>query len=401
MSSPTSDASSSRDSLDSAREQSTKDRRRERNRLAAQKHRLRRNERMSQLEQQVLALQQEKSELVAQLDGRTPSGPALAAAAVALPPQATSGGSPLDPDLDLDVDLPHRAKRPRTSADRDYHHYPPSSVRHGHGHDDPQHYEGTIRRMEDRIHELERLNDDLNGDLTDALDNAARLKHELSHATHHADTHVRRLTDALHSVEAERSRLLRDISDLRQSLEAEAASARTLRDANAHLRESVEAAEITLNLQRVENERLRDRLADEDGEAARVNAKLENELFTVRRNLEDAQMDIRRLHNLLREQEAYDAEAAEARHRRKERDDEERRRLEEREVAANDTIVSLNLRLTQAENLSQTRLKQLELAETHAEHAESELRESEERNSSLQESLQKYRTLLSANGIPV
>ena len=65
MSSPTSDASSSHSTIDDVREQSTKDRRRERNRLAAQKHRLRRNERMSQLEQQVLALQQEKSELVA------------------------------------------------------------------------------------------------------------------------------------------------------------------------------------------------------------------------------------------------------------------------------------------------------------------------------------------------
>lgn len=356
---------------------------------------------MSQLEQQVLALQQEKSELVAQLDGRAPSGPSLAAAAVALPPPSSAvGGSSLDPD-DLDLDLPHRAKRPRTSADRDFHHYPPSSIRHSHVHDDPQQYEGTIRRMEERIRELERLNDDLNGDLSDALDDNARLKHDLNHTTHHADAHARRLSDALHSTEAERARLLRDISDLRQSLEAEAASARTLRDANTHLRESIEAAEITLDLQRVENERLRDRLADEDGKAARVNARLEDELIETRHALEDAQMDLRRLRNLLREQEALDAEAAEARQRRKERDDEERRRLEDREVAANDTIVSLNMRLTQTENLAQGRLKQLEAAETHAEHAESELRESEDRNASLQETLQKYRALLSANGIPV
>ncbi|THG93984.1 hypothetical protein EW145_g8238, partial [Phellinidium pouzarii] len=73
MSSPTSDASDSRDSVDDSREQSTKDRRRERNRLAAQKHRLRRNERMSQLEQQVLALQHDKNQLIAQLDSSSSS----------------------------------------------------------------------------------------------------------------------------------------------------------------------------------------------------------------------------------------------------------------------------------------------------------------------------------------
>ncbi|KAL5535455.1 hypothetical protein ACEPAF_3549 [Sanghuangporus sanghuang] len=314
MSSPTSDASSSRDTDDN-RDQTTKERRRERNRLAAQKHRLRRNERMSQLEQQVLELQQEKSQLVAQLDNV--NAPAHAAASVAgapMPTPSSASRHSIDPDLRVDMGFASepRAKRPRisavTSADRDTH---------------PQLYHDTIRRMEERIVELERWSEELNGDLADALDSESHLKHELSHALHSADSHARRLADALHQLETERARAARELVDMTAARDAEAASARTLRDANAGLRESVEAAEVTLDIQRVENERLRDRLEEQNARHSRVTARLEDELQETRLALEETQMENRRLRKLLREQESLEdavlASRLEARERERER----------------------------------------------------------------------------------
>ena len=257
---------------------------------------------MSQLEQQVLELQQEKSQLVAQLD--SVNNPAHAAATVAGAPVPTSAHS-IDPELRRDIGLgtdldpPHRpSKRPRTSvaisADRDSHHA------------DSHIYQDTIRRMEERILELERWSEDLNGDLSDALDSEARLKLELSHALHTADSHARRLADTIHQLETERARAARELADMTAARDAEAASARTLRDANAGLRESVEATEITLNLQRVENERLLDRLEEHDARAARLTARLEDELRETRTALEETQMENRRLRKLLREQEAFE-----------------------------------------------------------------------------------------------
>ncbi|EJD04029.1 uncharacterized protein FOMMEDRAFT_167312 [Fomitiporia mediterranea MF3/22] len=278
---------------------------------------------MSQLEQQVLELQQEKSQLVAQLDGINAPAHAAASVAGAPIPTSASGTHPIDPDLrrDLgfgsDLDPPPRTKRPRTmaatSADRD--------LPHAH----PQLYQDTIRRMEERILELERWSEDLNGDLTDALDSESHLKHELSHALHSVDSHARRLADALHQLETERARAARELADMTAARDAEATSARTLRDANAGLRESVEAAEVTLDLQRVENERLRDRLEEHDARAARAASRLEDELRETRLVLDEVQMENRRLRKLLREQDALEDASLSSRleareHERRERD---------------------------------------------------------------------------------
>ncbi|KAI5123586.1 hypothetical protein M0805_003404 [Coniferiporia weirii] len=399
MSSPTSDASSSRDSVDDSREQSTKDRRRERNRLAAQKHRLRRNERMSQLEQQVLALQQEKSQLLTQLDSagdsssQNPSPPPQSATT----PASVPSPIPIDPQLEIDLPPP-RAKRARTatSSDRD-HPFSRAADNNSRG----QLYEDTIRRMEERIVELERWSEDLNGDLTDALDSESRLKLELHHTAHSADAHARRLSDALRAAESERARHVREIDDLRDALNAEVAATRTLRDANHRLRESVEAAEVTLDVQRVENERLRSRLAEEDGKAASAVGRLEDELVDTRHELEDMQAENRRLRKLLREQESIEEAAAEARQRKKEREDEERRRSEEREAAASDTIASLTTRLSKAEALVSAQRRQLEDAQSHGETWERERRKLDERVISLQGSLEKVGTFLASKGIPI
>ncbi|THG92772.1 hypothetical protein EW145_g8593 [Phellinidium pouzarii] len=154
--------------------------------------------------------------------------------------------------------------------------------------------------MEERIVELERWSEELNGDLADALDSETRLKRELHHAAHAADAHAHRLADARHAAETERARHLREIGDLRDALEAEVAAGRTLRDANYRLRESVEAAERTLDMQRVENERLRALLAEEDSAAAATAARLEDAL-------EEVHGETRRLRKLLRDQEAMEA----------------------------------------------------------------------------------------------
>ncbi|KAH8120245.1 hypothetical protein DFH11DRAFT_44281 [Phellopilus nigrolimitatus] len=400
MSSPISDVSDSRDSQDDPREQSTKDRRRERNRLAAQKHRLRRNERMSHLEQQVLALQQEKNNLLSQLDSL--GQPAQPPAAAPPPPPSSSSSSSIPIDPELQSDLPHRAKRPRTatSADRD-HHLLPRGPGPGSPHHHPLLYDDTVRRMQDRIVELERWSEDLNGDLADALDSESRLKHELHHTAHNADAHARRLADALHAADVERARNLREIADLRDALDADAASARTLRDTNHRLRESVEAAEVTLDLQRVDNERLRARLAEEDSKAAARAARLELELADARHELEDAHAESRRLRKLLREQESIEAAAVEARQQRKERDEDERRRSEEREAAGNDTIAALTSRLSQTEALVAAKSRQLEDAQAEAKASERECRKLSERVSSLQGSLEKVGTFLASKGIPI
>ena len=141
--------------------------------------------------------------------------------------------------------------------------------------------------MEERIIELERWSEDLNGDLADALDSEARLKHELHSTTRHADAHARRLTDALHSAEAERTRHVREIYDLQDALDTEEATVQSLREENQRLRESLEGAEVALDLQRVENERLRE---------GKGSGAAESAVTALAEQLEEAQRELEELH---------------------------------------------------------------------------------------------------------
>lgn len=244
--------------------QSTKDRRRERNRLAAQKHRLRRNERMAQLEAQVLALQQDKAMLVARLDAKgdqpsalpAPSPPPAAPAASAPPAQITSALDSVEPEL-----RERERKRPRT-ADPE----PPSPIEHayrrslsppsprlprlaspsmsvsGQGQDSPS----TVRQLEARIRELECY--------------TASLASELS--THLSSTSG--TLDRLHHLTAERAQTLSELGSAHAAVSRLRGRNEELAAQNVSLREELEGAEVALELQRVENERLRERVGKEE-----------------------------------------------------------------------------------------------------------------------------------------
>lgn len=417
MSSPTSDASSSHSSLDildDAREQSTKDRRRERNRLAAQKHRLRRNERMSQLEQQVLALQQEKHQLLHRLEDASTAAHSAAAAAGLPPPdlddltpQRLPHHPPPSPAAAGDPrSSPRPAKRARTSGSA-------NGIAAVHLRErvpvDPHLVEQSqtaqaslIHRMEERIVELERWHEELNGDLQDALDSEARLKADLHHSNRHADAHARRLADALQAAEAEQTRQLREIVVLRDNLGTQSATLQSLREANQRLRESLEGTEVTLDLQRVENERLRDRLAAEDKAAALNAHRLEDELDAVRRQLEDALTDNQHLRKLLahQEQDSEEAAAAAARHHRM-REEGERRRAEEREAAADEHIAELTHSINETKSLFAKQNDRLERVQADLEQSELERLKLSNSVSSLQGALEKVRAFLTSKGIPI
>ncbi|TDL28559.1 hypothetical protein BD410DRAFT_798803 [Rickenella mellea] len=238
MSSPSPSSSSH-----SIPDDSTKERRRERNRLAAQKHRLRRTQRMSQLEEQVLALQKEKHALVSQLN----------------PPHRDLNSPPWD-------DHAPQRKRPRTlsraaiTSTQD----PP---------DDVVTDTGYVSRLEDRIIELERWTEDLNGSLQDALDSEARLKADLHAQIARTDSQSRQFHDTIRAYDVERERKQHEIDMLKRQI---ADDARTeldndesrhqkvisdLRSQNTTLKEMLEGAEVALELQRRENDLLRDRLS--------------------------------------------------------------------------------------------------------------------------------------------
>ena len=417
MSSPTSDASSSHSTIDDVREQSTKDRRRERNRLAAQKHRLRRNERMSQLEQQVLALQQEKHQLLQRLENASTAAHSAAAAAGVAPPDLDALSPPLvahhlhpPPSPSLSGGDPRMSPRPSKRARISGsvsgiaidHHRERVPV-------DPHLLEESqvaqanlIRRMEDRIVELERWHEELNGELQDALESEARLKADLHHTTRHADTHARRLADALQAAEAEQTRQLREIVDLRDDLETESATVQRLRDANQRLRENLEGTEVTLDLQRVENDRLRERLASEDRAAADKAARMEDELDVLRRELEELNGENRHLRKLLARQEQDNEEAvASAMHHHRLREESERRRAEERQASDDEHIAELTHTINETRGLCARQKDQLERVEAEFEYSERERRKLGDTVSSLQGALEKVRALLTSKGIPI
>ena len=277
MSSPTSDASSSRDTLDDRNEQiqqSTKDRRRERNRLAAQKHRLRRNERMSQLESQVLQLSQEKHALLNQIESLRES------------PSNTSPSSQDDP-------LHTRpSKRARTDS------IPHNSSAQSE----------YVSHLEERILELERWTEELNGDLSDARDSGSRWRdayQEEHHSLKYAEARTARLATDLRNLETERLVNLRELADLKEDLDTECGTVRSLRAENSRLSECLEGVEVALDLQRIENDKLRDRLLDERPRATSLERRLAEDLEDTQGELEKSRAENSRLRMALEDMRAH------------------------------------------------------------------------------------------------
>lgn len=284
MSSPTSDASSSRDTLDDRNDQlqqSTKDRRRERNRLAAQKHRLRRNERMSQLEAQVLALQQEKHALLARIErDRDPSNVAAAAQS--------------------QEDTHHSRSPKRARTDR--------ALDHVDAHQTPNAQSDYVARLEERIVELERWTEELDGALSDTRDSETRWRDayaEEHRALKYADAHAGRLASDLRTLEAERLVHLRELADLKDDLDTQYGTVRSLRAENLRLTECLEGVEVALDLQRVENDKLRDRLAEDHPRGSSMERRLAEDLEDTQRELEKSRAENDRLRMTLEDMHAH------------------------------------------------------------------------------------------------
>lgn len=242
---------------------------------------------MSQLEQQVLALQQEKHSLISQLD-------------------------PHDSTDWRDDEGPH-PKRARVSprvnlvtvqdADPDEKDY--------------------VSRLQDRIIELERWTEDLNGSLHDAFDSEAHLKSQLQAHVLRADYQARQLNDTVHAFAVERATLQRELEVLNQradlavkmeaedhsrqlsteslegDLRAREAALKDMRAENARLVMMLEGSEVTLELQRRENEKLRDRLiplsspsdSDIDEQKSTKLHAAEEDVRQLREQLEDQRLD--------------------------------------------------------------------------------------------------------------
>ncbi|KLO13948.1 hypothetical protein SCHPADRAFT_337581 [Schizopora paradoxa] len=464
------DPSSSRNTLDAAgdalhQSQSTKDRRRERNRLAAQKHRLRRNERMNQLEQQVLALQQEKSILLARIDEHN-GGPGLRSAgdkestrpkAPPTPPTSAEGSShseDADDDDEEDDDdcvslpprsaaallSPHATKRQRLSLE------PPLSLLHSHSSSSPSpapshrssaslalppplsapssahplhtplpsiddalashsHHAAYTRRLEDRIVELERWTEDLNGELADALDSHARSADDLHRR-------ARRAQEQLAHAEHQRAHALREADSLREALDVRAEDERHAQQAAQKLREELESTEVTLDLQRVENDRLRDRLARLDDDAAREEKRLFRELREVRASLDRVEGENRQLRDLLHDRDAQLAAATVSREQSQGRarsvdstgqpgsssSGSSRKRKHEE---AGEEVSKLSSRLSQTENLLASQSRQLQHVQSEAEEREVDRRRLSEQVCYLQNALGKAGAFLTSKGLPL
>jgi chromosome segregation ATPase len=235
---------------------------------------------MSQLEAQVLALQQEKQALLARVE------------------RESDHASPAQ-----DTRSVKRARTADRSHDHADSHQTPTIVSNG----QPDY----VARLQDRIVELERWTEELDGALSDARDSEARWRNayaEEHRALKYADAHAARLASDLRALETERLVHLRELADLKDDLDTECGTVRSLRAENLRLTETLEGVEVALDLQRVENDKLRDRLAamtaDELPRGSSMDRRLMEDLEDTQRDLEKSRAENDRLRMALEDMRA-------------------------------------------------------------------------------------------------